>query len=368
MESRNHLILVVDDVRDNVTMLSAHLQARGYRTIVAYNGVDALRLAINERPDLMMLDVNMPGLSGLDVCSQVKQHHHTSMIPVILVTAHSETTDIVKGLEIGADDYLVKPYNSLEMLARVRSMLRIRDAQQALLQANQQLDELNHNLEDLVHRQVQELERVNRLRRFFSPQVVDTIVSDNAETMLQEHRREVTVVFLDLRNFTSFAEQASPQQVIATIRELHHVVGPIIFKYNGTLERFAGDGLMVFLGDPDPIPDHPTQAVRMAIEIRAAANRLSADWASRNIDLRLGIGMATGVASLGVIGFEGRLDYAAIGTVTNLAARLCGTALGGQILIADSTRDKLAPDLVTRPCGEVSLRGFSRAVQVFEVA
>src|SRR5690606_7047728 len=136
------------------------------------NGVDALRQAINERPDLLMPDVNMPGLSGLDVCSQLKQHPSPSMIPVILVTAHSETTDIVKGLEIGADVYLVKPYNYLEMLARVRSMLRIRDAQQELLQANQKLDELNRNLEEQVREKVQELERVNRLRRFFSPQVV----------------------------------------------------------------------------------------------------------------------------------------------------------------------------------------------------
>ncbi len=361
------LILVVDDVRDNVTMLSAHLRTKQYRTLAAYNGAEALRLAINERPDLIMLDVNMPGLSGLDVCSQLKQHPTTAMIPVILVTAHSDTSDIVKGLEIGADDYLVKPYNYLEMLARVRSMLRIREAQLELFQANQQLDELNRDLARKVAEQVRELERVNRLRRFFSPQIVETIVSEQADDMLREHRREVTVVFLDLRNFTPFAEGATPQQVLRTIRELHETVGPIIFRHKGTLERFAGDGLMVFLGDPEPMPEHAWQAVQMSIAIRAAVQKLGAEWESRGIDLKLGIGLATGEATIGTIGFEGRLDYAAIGPVTNLASRLCSSAAGWQILVSESTRQQIASHCETRPCGTVNLKGFSQPIAVYEI-
>lgn len=366
-DGQAHRILVVDDVEDNVALLSAHLVAKGYDVEGAYNGPDALRMAINNPPDLVMLDINMPGLSGLDVCSQLKQHEVTCRIPIILVTAYSSTDDIVKGLESGADDYLVKPYNYMEMLARVRSMLRIRDTQQDLLVANEQLDELNRDLEKKVQEQVHELERVNRLRRFFSPQIVQTIVSDKADVMLKEHRREITVVFLDLRNFTSFAETAGPHEIISTIREMHQVVGPIIFRFRGTLERFAGDGLMVFLGDPEPMPDHPTQAVLMGMEIRRQMVALEESWQQRGLSLPLGIGIATGDAALGTIGFEERLDYAAIGNVTNLASRLCSQAAGGQILASQSTVDQLDPELKTKHCGDVDLKGFSRPIAIYEV-
>ena len=363
----DYRILVVDDIRDNVTMLAAHLEAKGYATLAAYSGVEALGISVREKPDLVMLDINMPQLSGLDVCAQLKEHPETKMIPVILVTAHSDTEDIVHGFEVGADDYLIKPYNHLEMLARIRSMLRIKDAQTQLLEANRKLDELNRGLERKVEKQVKELERVNRLRRFFSPQIVKRIVSARNEELLKEHRREITVVFLDLRRFTAFAESSSPQEVIQAVRDLHNTVGPIIFRYGGTLERFTGDGMMVFLGDPEPMPEHPVQAVRMCVEIRVEVAKLSDNWASQGHDLRLGIGVATGVASLGTIGFEGRLDYAAIGTVTNLAARLCGRAAGGQILIDESTCDKLPGDMHTAPCGEFTLRGLSTPRKVYEI-
>ena len=255
-------ILIVDDIQDNVIMLGAHLKSKGYNVITANNGVKALSLAVQESPDLIMMDINMPQLSGLDACAQLKQNTATRNIPVILVTAHSDVDDIVTGFEVGADDYLIKPYNYMEMQARVRSMLRVRKFQEELLIANKKLDEINHSLEEKVKQQVSELERANKLRRFFSPQIVETIVGDN-ETMLNEHRREISVVFLDLRNFTSFAEQNDAAKVIQTVNELHSTVGPLIFKHRGTLERFTGDGMMVFLGDPEPIPDHPEKAVEM---------------------------------------------------------------------------------------------------------
>lgn len=362
-----HLVLVVDDIRDNVTIMVAHLKARGYRTLAAYGGADAIHQAQTLAPDLIMLDINMPQVSGLDVCVQLKARPETAAIPIILVTAHAETSNIVRGFEVGADDYLIKPFNYVELLARVRSMLRIRDTTASLLAANQAMDELNRNLEAKVQQQVGELERVNRLRRFFSPQLVNTIVSENSDDVLNEHRREITVVFLDLRNFTSFAETASPQEVIRTIRDLHSTVGPIIFRYRGTLERFTGDGLMVFLGDPEPMLDHAVQAVNMAKEIRAEMEQVGGQWLARGYDLKLGMGAATGEASLGTIGFEGRLDYAAIGSVTNLAARLCGRADGGQILIAESTNQQLGDAVATRPYAEIALKGFSKPHRVFEV-
>ncbi len=363
----NYRILVVDDIPDNVTMLTAHLASKGYQTLKAFNGIQALRIAVKEIPDLIMLDVNMPQLSGLDICAQLKQREETENIPIILVTAHSDAEDIVRGFEVGADDYLIKPYNYLEMLARVRSMLRIRESQAQLRDANHQLDELNQTLEAKVKRQVDELERVNRLRRFFSPQIVKTIISENSEAVLKEHSREISVVFLDLRKFTPFAEKNTPQTVIQTVRSLHHIVGPIIFSYEGTLERFTGDGMMVFLGDPEPMDDYAEKAVRMCIEIREAVCKLSATWAEQGHDLKLGIGVATGMAALGSIGFEGRLDYAAIGTVTNLASRLCGRAEGEQILIDQTTVDQLPDTIKVQLYAEVSLKGFQKNRKAFEV-
>jgi class 3 adenylate cyclase len=366
-DTGDHLVLVVDDYIDNVTMLKAHLKARGYRTIDAHDGAAAIDAARAGEPDLILLDVNMPRMSGLEACATLKDDPKTADIPIILVTANSDTKDIVSGFEVGADDYLIKPYNYMELIARVRSMLRIRDAQQQLVALNEQLDELNRNLERRVQEQVEELERVNRLRRFFSPALVENIVS-NADEILREHRREITVVFLDLRNFTGFSEKASPQEVISTIRELHEVVGPIIFRYAGTLERFTGDGIMVFLGDPEPMPDHAVQAVRMCIDIRDEVEDLRASWAAKGYELSLGLGVATGEASLGTIGFEGRRDYAAIGVATNLSARLCGRAAGGQILLSERTHDQVADAIATQPYGEIELKGFSTPHQVFEVS
>ncbi len=365
-DNGKHQILVVDDLRDNVLVLTSHLQAHGYRTLSAYGGVDGLKIALREKPDLILLDIRMPQMSGLDVCAQIKQHADTALTSVILVTANSDPEDIVRGFNVGADDYLIKPFNYMEMLARVRSMLRIRDTQYDLLKANEALDELNQNLEQKVEAQVDELERVNKLRRFFSPQIVDTIVN-NAEAKLSEHRREITVVFLDLRNFTSFAEQASPQEVISTIREFHAVIGPIIFEHRGTLERFTGDGLMVFLGDPEPMDDHPIQAVKMAQAIREAFDVLFKTWEATGRDLKLGIGIATGIASLGTIGFEGRLDYAAIGSVTNLSARLCSQAKGGEILAAESTIAKLPDDIPSDYVATIELKGFSKPQSVYSI-
>ncbi|RMD82009.1 MAG: response regulator [Lentisphaerae bacterium] len=362
-----YTILVVDDIRDNVTMLTAHLQAKGYRTVCAYNGIEALKLAIKSPPDLIMLDVRMPQLSGLDVCAQLKQHEATKLTPIILVTAHSEPEEIVRGFEVGADDYLVKPYNYMEMLARIRSMLRIRQTQLDLLELNQRLEQLNANLEQLVQHQVEEIQRINRLRRFFSPQIVERITSEDPDFIFREHRREITVVFLDLRNFTPFAEAHSSEEVLRLIRDLHQLVGPVIFKYNGTLERFTGDGMMVFIGDPEPVEDHSEKAVMMACEIQRLVQKHRESVEKYAEIFNLGVGIARGIASLGTIGFEGRVDYAAIGAVTNRAARLCSLAKGGQILIDQPTADSISDQFEIREQGEHILKGFSRPHPVFEV-
>ena len=238
--NKSHLVLVVDDLPDNVTMLCAYLGTKGYETISANNGLQALELVDKNKPDLVMLDINMPQMTGLEACKELKQNDETKLIPIILVTANSSTEDIVSGFEVGADDYLIKPYNYMEMIARVRSMLRIRDTQQELIRVNEKLDELNQNLEKKVSEQVCELERVNRLRRFLSPEIANRITAENSDEILSEHRREITVVFLDLRNFTSFSESASPQEVIHTIRELHELVGRDNIPIQGYPRAFYG--------------------------------------------------------------------------------------------------------------------------------
>lgn len=351
---------MVDDIQENVEILQARLEAQGYEVVTAFDGEEALKKVSETNPDLVLLDVMMPKMDGFQVCRAIKSSPQTELLPVIMVTARADTSDIVKGFEVGADDYLTKPYNQQELQARVRSMLRIRDA-------HLQLEEFNRYLEERVRQQVKEIERMGRLRRYFSPQLAQKLLDDRGEDIMQSHRREITVVFLDLRGFTSFADSTEPEEVIEVLREFHGTVGPIIFQYQGTLERFAGDGIMVFLGDPDPMDDHPQQAGRMALGLQHAMESVSQRWEKMGFYLQLGVGMATGYATLGGIGFEGRMDYAAIGTVTNLAARLCKKAAGRQILAPQKTVARFDDQFKVRYLEDMEIEGFSRSMPVYEV-
>jgi class 3 adenylate cyclase len=227
--------------------------------------------------------------------------------------------------------------------------------------------ELNRTLESRVSDQVAQLERLGRLRRFFSPQLAEAIVSGGADDPLQSHRREITVVFLDLRGFTAFAETAEPEEVMGVLREYHAAMGQLILEHEGTLERFTGDGMMIFFNDPTPVPDPQERAVRMALAMRERVDELLRTWRKRGHELDFGVGIAQGYATLGAIGFEGRWDYGAIGTVTNLAARLCGEAQPGQILISRRLYGALEDQVEAEPVGEMSLKGFSRPVSVYNV-
>jgi class 3 adenylate cyclase len=358
--NKPYRILAVDDAEENVAILEARLQANHYETISAFNGLEALKKVEEETPDLVLLDVMMPKMDGFEVCQRIKANEETQMIPVIMVTAKTDVEDIARGFEVGADDYLTKPYQQMELLARVRSMLRIR-------QAYLDIQELNSNLEEKVKEQVAEIARVGRLKRYFSPQLLQSLTSNEATAIMKSHRREITVVFLDLRGFTAFSERAEPEEVIAVLRELHQTAGSIIFRHDGTIERFTGDGIMVFLGDPIPMEDHPVRAVRMALDLRREVGELSKRWKKMGFDLSLGIGISTGYATLGTIGFEGRIDYAAIGNTTNLASRLCDEAEAEQILISHKTKVKVEEEFQTKSLGTVPVRGFSKALPVYEV-
>jgi len=354
-------ILVVDDTPQNVKLLADLLAVKGYAVVTASSGAQALEKVGKEQPDLVLLDVVMPEMSGYEVCRQIRDNPVTAMLPVVMVTALDPMQERVKGIDAGADDFLTKPINQAELLARVRSLLKIK-------QLHDQLTEWNQTLEQRVQAQVGQLERLARLKRFFSPQLAEMIVSGDADDPLKSHRREVTVVFLDLRGFTSFAETSEPEEVMGVLREYHAEMGRLILEHEGTLERFTGDGMMIFFNDPVPVPDAPERAVRMAVAMRQRVDELLVRWKKRGYDLDFGVGIAQGYATIGAIGFEGRLDYGAIGTVTNLAARLCGEAKPGQILVSQRVYGAVEDSVDVEELGGLALKGFSKPVPAFNVA
>ncbi len=353
-------VLVVDDTPVNLKLLADLLVAKGYAVVTATSGVEALARIDAEGADLVLLDVMMPGMSGYEVCRKIRENPATAMLPVVMVTALDPAQERVKGIEAGADDFLSKPIHLPELLARVRSLLRVKTLWD-------QLAELNRTLEARVAEQVSQLERLARLRRFFSPQLAEAIVTGGADDPLKSHRREVTVVFLDLRGFTAFAETAEPEEVMGVLREYHAAMGELILAHEGTLERFTGDGMMIFFNDPVLVPDPQERAARMALAMRARVEELARGWRKRGWELAFGVGIAQGYATIGAIGFEGRWDYGAIGTVTNLAARLCGEAQPGQILVSRRLYGTLEDLVEAEPVGELVLKGFSRPVSAYNV-
>ena len=369
------LILAVDDTPENLDILRLRLEAHDYAVATAGDGEEGLALARELEPDLILLDVMMPKLDGIAVVRAIKGDKALPFIPIILVTARSDTRDVVGGLDAGADDYLTKPFEHSALLARVRSMLRVkalhdtvREQAAALERQAGELASWNATLEARVAEQVGQIERISRLRRFLPRQVADLVVAAGpGQDPLQSHRREVTIVFCDLRGFTAFAEIVEPEEVMTVLREYHEALGTRIVAFEGTLERFVGDGLLVILNDPLPQPDHSERALRMALEMRSAVSQLAVAWRARGHVLGFGIGIACGHTTLGSIGFEDRLDYAAIGTVPNLASRLCSEAKAGQILISQRALSNVGERAETRLIGELALKGFHRPVPAYEL-
>jgi class 3 adenylate cyclase len=360
-------ILVVDDNPMNVDILESCLAFHGYEIVTATDGEAALASAREQEPDLILLDVMMPKLDGLEVCRRLKADPSLPFMPIILVTARAESKDVVAGLEAGGDEYLTKPVDQDALVARVRSMLRIKELHDRGERLAAQLAEWNKGLEERVRDQVAQLERLGRLKRFFSPQLAELILAGDAEDPLRSHRREVTVVFLDLRGFTAFAETAEPEEVMGVLREYHAEMGKLILAHEGTLERFTGDGMMIFFNDPVPVPNPAERALRMAVAMRERVGDLIGRWRKRGYALDFGVGIAQGYATIGAIGFEGRWDYGAIGTVTNLAARLCGEARPGQILISQRLLGTVEELVAVEPVGELALKGFHRLVTTHNV-
>jgi adenylate cyclase len=369
------LILVVDDVADNVDILQMRLEAQGYEVVTAGDGVEALEKTRERLPDLVLLDVMMPKMDGIETVKRLKADGSLPFIPVILVTAKADGADVIAGLESGGDDYLTKPVDHAALSARVRAMLRIKalhdTVQTQARQLGDQATELaawNKTLEERVAAQIGEIERIGRLKRFLAPQIAEAILCSSADACLESHRRDIVVLFCDMRGFTAFSETAEPEDVMAVLREYHSAIGPLIHRYEGTLDRFTGDGMLVFFNDPMPCPDPALRAVRLAIDMRDTAALLARTWTARGHEIGFGIGIAQGYATLGQIGFEGRFDYTAIGTVTNVAARLCAEAKDGQILVTQRVAAAIDKIAELQQLGDVALKGLSRPIAVLNVS
>jgi len=360
-------ILVVDDVAANVRMLTGILKARGYCVITAASGQEGIDKSLSERPDVVLLDVMMPDVSGYDVCRAIRARPETQMLPVVLVTALDQAEERVKGIEAGADDFLSKPVTQSELLARLRSLLRIKAYREKIEQQSRELADWNRTLEARVAEGIAKLERTARLQRFLPRQVADMLMAEADAESLRTHRRDITVVFLDLRGFTAFTETADPEEVMAILGQYYAAMGSLIHDHGGTLASYAGDGIMAFFNDPIPMPDAPARAAAMALEMQRAFGSIAEGWKDRGYDLKLGIGIAQGYATLGTIGFEGRWDYGAIGTVCNLASRLCGESKGGEILASQRVVAALKGKIETESRGELSLKGFQKPVAAYKL-
>ncbi len=359
-------ILVVDDVPENVRLLEAVLTPRGYQVVSATDGKTALELVTSASPDLVLLDVVMPGMDGYAVCSQLREHEETAVLPVIMITSsigHEKT----RAIEAGADDFIPKPFNQQELLTRVKSLLRIKRYHDTIKLQAAELRELNRTLEERVRTQVEELERLGRLRRFLSPQLADAILTSGDESILASHRRQVAMFFADLRGWTNFVDAVEPEELMRVLREFHDAIGRLVSQFDATVGFLEGDGVQLFFNDPVEVPDAPLRAVRLGCALREEMAELTPRWQKRGYDLDFGAGIALGYATCGEVGFEGRSDYAAIGAVTNLASRLADEAAGGQILIAQRLYAEVEDAVEVEPVGEFTLKGFQRPVPAFNV-
>ncbi len=353
MSDERGRVLVVDDTRLNRTILARALETQGHEVVEAENGRVAMDLLQAEGAsgiDVILLDLEMPEMDGYETLRRIKASQAIGHLPVIVISAVDELDSVVRCIEMGAADYLPKPFNAAVLRARLSTSL-----------AAKRLRDLERDYLRTIDRQRSEL------ARFLSPQVAELVSSVDGEALLGGHRRIITAVFSDLRGFTAFAETAEPEELLDMLRDYHAEMGALVVEFGGTLEHFAGDGILVFFNDPVPQPDHEVRAVRMAVAMRERFEAMNVAWRRRGYDLGFGVGMAVGHATLGRIGFDGRYDYAAIGTVVIMASRLCSEARPGQILINQRGYSAVEDVVYGEPIGELALKGFSRPVSAYNV-
>src|SRR5437588_2972646 len=356
-------VLVVDDMPANVRLLEAILEPAGFSVLSASSGPEALERVVAELPDLVLLDVQMAGMNGYEVCRRIRENEATALLPVVMVTSHG-TEARIDGIRAGADDFVTKPLDKQELLLRVRSLVRIKRYHDTIRAQASELAELNRTLEARVAEQVEELGRMARLRRFLSPTLAE-VVMERGDSVLETHRRELAVLFADLRGWTDFSAGTEPEEVMSVVGSYHAAIGELILTYEATVGWFAGDGLMVWFNDPIPCDDPAARAVRMAVEMRDVMAELTAVWRKRGHELDFSLGVALGYATIGRIGFEGRYDYGAVGSVLNLASRLCDAAPPGQIVVSQRVLAEVEEIVEAESLGRLELKGFGKPVEAF---
>jgi DNA-binding response OmpR family regulator len=367
MTGKTTHILVVDDTPRSLKLLSDLLCMKGYDVQTADSGEKAIEQIALDQPDLVLLDVLMPGMSGYDVCRHIRQNPATAVLPVIMVTALDPNEERVRGLEAGADDFLSKPIHQAELLARVRSLLRIKQLFEQVQKQAAELESWNQTLEQRVQQQVSQIRQLERLKYFLSPPIAELIMSSGYETYLRSHRRFVAVVFCDLRGFTAFSEAAEPEDVMAMLTEYHRTVGNLISRFEGTIDHRAGDGLMIYFNDPIPCEKPVMRAIAMAMQMREQVNGLVQRWRKTGYELGFGMGIAAGHVTIGLVGFEDRFDYIATGRPVNFASRLCDEAGDNQILINQRVFAEVDDVVEVDVLQELNIKGFQKPVVVFNV-
>jgi class 3 adenylate cyclase len=352
-------VLVVDDDPLNRAMLSMSIGHLGHDVLEAGNGVDALEMLAANEVDVVLTDIEMPEMDGYGLLEHRSGDDRRRAIPFIVISGVDEMASIIRCIGLGAEDYLPKPFDPVLLHARLGASLDRK-------RMTDELQQLNDHLAERVDEKVAEVERLNSLRRFVSPQLAEALAA-GGEEILASHRREITAFFCDLRGFTAFSETSEPEEVMDVLREFHHAVGPMIFDHDGTIAQFTGDGMLVFFNDPVKLDDPAWNAVQLAVAMRDRTADLSVEWKRRGHDLELGIGIAVGYATCGEIGFDGRTEYTAIGTVVNLSARVCAIAAGGQILVTNKVFAAVDNRVDATPMGDVEFKGLSRPVPIVEI-
>lgn len=342
-------ILVVDDVPANVELLEALLMADGYTVTTAFNGHEALEYVAEDEPDLVLLDVMMPGMNGFEVCEQLKAGETSRFIPIVLITALDGLEDKLRGITAGADDFLTKPFNRQELKARVKSLLRIR-------RLHNEVEQKRHVLSRL-------------LNRYVSEEIVNTILQNPEERMrLGGEKREIAILFADIRGFTSFSEKTDAAKVVELLNECFQEITEEVFKHKGTFDKYLGDSVLAFYGAPISYGDDLERCLQTALAMQAAFQRIRSGWTDPDLQaLGLGIGINFGEVIVGNVGSERLMDYTVIGDRVNLAQRLEQAAQPDQILISETVYNLMAGRIAASEMPPVTVKGKREPVRAYSL-
>lgn len=367
-------ILVVDDQAMNVDILKDRLIIQGYEILTATDGEEALSIAIAQHPDLILLDIIMLGMDGLEVCRRLKSNLSLPLMPIIMITAKSETQDIVAGFQAGADEYLTKPLDQAALVARIEAMLRLKSRHDAgwdraaQLEAQAiELEAWDQMLEEEIQDQVANLERMGRLKQFVLPELAERIVSPGARENALIQRRDVTILCCVLHGFTTFVDTAAPEVVFDLLGNYHQVMRRFLTPYAGIVKCFSGDRLLAVFNALLPCPDAMADAVHMALSMGQPLGDLWERWRASGYTLDFGIGIAYGDATLGLVQLEGRLEYTVMGSVRHLASHLGEHAQSGNVLVSEPVWDAVETHFHGTSAGNLTLEGQTHPVPIFHI-